>query len=216
MMSSIVLICTSSAVFSFSVDVLFTPDAVVKKSKYGSVQVGRFDYGSYVFSHDGTAVFTIGKTEWDIDCHITPCHAQSGDFRILWNDNDQLILDAGEKSRGRISLKRSNRTRDFAGGVDAPLTDFEVDQLRRGGLMIIEIDEFIVASLDLTGIGTVLEFMAWAKNGQERLAQQYPSPLGYMQTVVESANAPRDILVPFTKPQVQFAIREQNGNPFVP
>ena len=202
--------------YCFSAEIPFSSGAVVKTGSQGTLQFGNAGGGDYVINQYGEAVFNIGTTEWDLDCRNLPCRAQSGPFILSWTQNHELVLKTLENQDGRMSLKRSNRTRDFLSSGPAPLSNFEVDQLRLGGFLIIEKNEFIVATLNLTGIGTVLDFMNWADNDQKLPVKIEPSPLEYMQTMVDYAAAPRDILVPFTKPQVQFAIREQHGNPFVP
>jgi len=200
----------------FVVERLFTPNATIQNSKNGPLQIGTVENGSYALNQSGVAVFQLGDAEWRVDCATLPCTAQSDPITFVANAQNQLVLAATDHKGARISLKRFNRTRDFEIPGQITLTDFDIDQLRMGGSLIFEVDEFIVASVDMTGFGTIEKFMNWMSNGQNMPEKSVQSPLEYMQTTLDAANAPRDILVPYTKPQVQFAIREQNGNPFVP
>lgn len=201
---------------SFNVETLYTPKAAILFQQNQMVQIGPLSVGKYALNKNETALIDLGHTEWIVDCSTENCSAESGPVALVWTAENQMSMNVGTIETARVSLKRSNRTRDFFVDDETELSEAEIHLLRTGGILIFEQDEFIVASVNFTDFDVVFRFVQWLRADQRIDPITIKSHLSYLGTIQDIANAPPNILVPFTKPQVQFAVRGQNGNPFVP
>ncbi len=184
---------------------------------------GNIDAISFEYWPDGRATFSdvhLGaKPIWRIACPSI-CVGYNDAVTISLSDDKRLQMHRPVPEGARISLLHGQRTIDMPDLFTKPIPNDRVHDMSRGGHILIEKDWKIATSFKTDGLSQVLSYLRWRAAGAQGAWPQTEqvattSPFYHLQIEQERQYAPHDQLVPNTKPQIQFAIRAQNGIPFV-
>lgn len=169
--------------------------------------VGQVQGISYAISENGLGVFQARETQWVVRCSVRSCVARS--------DSLFLVVDASGVSvdtdlTGNISVWQNRTSQPLPKG--RPLALFERDTLLAAKSIVLTdpnaasiVEPF---TLSVAGVGVVVAYMEmWLSR------EIIETPTRYL-ALAEGRNiADPSRLVPFTKPQIEFAIRSQVDPP---
>lgn len=166
-----------------------------------SPSFGEKDGVHYVVSPNGTAFFDTRATEWDVVCAAGSCRAVSGPISVVL---DQTGWHLETASQGAVFHWRARVRRAIP--IQKPLNQLELQSLEAGGALQVAQQ---ATRLDMTGFHVVALYMRTISGvlGQPVVADtlsHHKIAQDYQQSAVAQ-------LVPFTKPQIEFAIRAQTS-----
>jgi hypothetical protein len=158
---------------------------------------------AYVFSDSGLGYFHSDEVQWSVRCSEGGCDARGG-LIVLHLDENGLSIDSDLD--GEISVWHNRTAQPLH--KDQPLAQFERATLLSSKNVVVTDSHApsieVPSQLSTDGIKVVLLFMElW--QGLETVE----TPTSHLAlSDGQNASAPAQ-LVPFTKPQIEFAIRSQ-------
>ncbi len=180
---------------------------------YGEPVSGVSDGIPYAVSSNGLAVFSTEETDWLVHCGGSACIAYAQGAAIYLQARDWGVI--ANKGRHVAAVQRKRELYPIP--VQKALSTSEHMRLLSGDRLIFQTDKTEnlsdATAVSLDGINVVMRYMSTMVGVNSSFGQD-PTPKALVQ--LEMADAQRQSgfaqLVPFTKPQVEFAIRAQTGN----
>jgi|GEM_PF-2809009 len=197
----------------------------------------------YDISVDGPAIFyrvhnAARKEIWRVDCTfpLRNCIARSNGLVLSLDANAKPWIIAARRRNSRVSMQVKNYTIDIPDLLNRPLSDGEVTHLSADhSFIVIESDGEVLLRTATKGLDQLISYLRWIKSPQAltmRDARLWPdfraAKLGQAQFSTEVLENSKLQLarsngvneqyirhqIPATKPQVEFAIKAQNGTSF--
>ena len=194
-------------------------------------------YISDEISVDGPAIFfgVSGASRqklWSVYCTqpMRGCMARSRGLVLRVDDLGNARLMAATLPGTRISILERNFSQDrptlFAQQMDAALVDV---LSKEDTFVVLEDDDQIVLHSPTTGIDRVIHYLSWLQSptartlrdarlwprkGELTTQNMTPEVLRRYQIIQRRAVDAKRQLIPYTKPQIEFAIKAQGGRSF--
>lgn len=188
----------------------FGENATIQTLGELAAQSGQRDGIPYVFLPSGLAL--LGQQqEWVVSCRDHGCRARQ---RGVWLNLDAggLRLGIGAGIDARVTALNSNTSRRLTTTIAHPLNPVERAVLASADQILFEAGGSLLWQGDGPTLAVVLAYLEWATGHQGPLTDP-PPYLGARALADQAERSARTRLIPFTKPQVQFAIRAQGGLP---
>lgn len=186
---------------------------------------------------DGPAIFyeidqDVRRELWSVDCRqpLRGCVARAPGLVLRVDEHQQPWLVAAAQHGARTSVQVVNFTQDAPFLLSRPLDAGMLDQLTRSNaFVVIEESGFVAQRTRSTGIAHVANYLAWLNtetartlrdarlwpsHGRLAVGDMTPEVLERYEVMQRRALEAHRQLVPATKPQVEFAMRAQNGQSF--
>lgn len=186
---------------------------------------------------DGPAMFfrveNDRRTElWSVDCRqrMRGCRARAPGLVVRLDDTGRPWLIAAITPTTRISIQRRNHTWNVPALINRPL---DADTLHRmsssNSFLVFEENGRVVQRIRTTGMDEVVAYLQWVSGesartlGDARLwprdqplsaKNMTPSTLERYEIMQRRRLESARQLVPETKPQIEFALRAQDGLSF--
>lgn len=154
---------------------------------------------------------TYPSASWEVRCNTVKCVAFNGGLLLSPDESGKLVLTTTDGRPARISLIDSPGTRDLPFVLNRPIEAAKMVELLGPNpkLMVERPDrqtEFLSFDLFEQIARALLANYPGAYEGRDEDAPHY-------RRLDPTAQADPWQMVPHTKPQIQFAIRSQNGTP---
>lgn len=152
---------------------------------------------------------------WSMDCSDAGnCIAQHPGLQVAITPSGQVALLGNFPQDARLSYLLDGMIADtprvFSEPIDALLESYLVE----GGQLLIETPDENVEILDLTGFDAIVALLRDLSG--RHLIEEQPTIMSRYESLHHSSKDDPYVFLPATKPQIQFAIRAQGGNPFRP
>lgn len=194
-------------------------------------------YISDEISVDGPALFygVSGETRqelWSVYCAqpLRSCVARSAGLVLRIDDKGAPWLIAATLPSSRISIQERNYTQDAPKLFDGPLRADQISKLSgQDAFVIVEEHGRTVLRGRTTGLDRVINYLTWVqgttartlrdarlwpRDGDIRIENMSPEVLERYEVMQRRAMEGQRQLVPATKPQIEFAIKAQDGHSF--
>ena len=172
----------------------------------GEELIGRIGNVAYSISDGGHGIFRTNTSQWLVFCEDGICDAHTENFGLHLDDTGLTIES---HLPGIITIWKNRTSQSLRSSV--PLEFFERATLLSGGdLVIVQTN---LASIEnptrysIDGIETILRYMEISR-GDVALE----SPISHLELLNDQHSLAPPQLVPFTKPQIEFAIRAQQDD----
>ncbi|CUJ14299.1 hypothetical protein [Cognatishimia activa] len=204
------------------------------KSQGGSLQ--------FQLSVDGPALFYLKKNAsrhvlWRVNCALPMrgCVAKATGLVLSINNSGQAVLFAAKPRKARVSLQVKNYTYDSLGLLSAPLTEEQISRLSGPkSFVVIESGTEVILRTPTQGIVEVISYLRWMNTplartlrdarlwpdhqaeefNKDRLSLESREHFEVLKRRHAAVPNRQSVLVPVTKPQIEFAIGAQKGNSF--
>lgn len=170
---------------------------------------------------------------WTVQCRMPfqGCVARSNQAVLRLDDDGDARITAFAAETDRISVQVQNFTIDRPNIFSRPLSTEDIAILDTpGAFVVIETAAETQSRFSTHGISLVVEYLRWLNQttpAPDRDAREFqitdhmqteygatPPELAHLMLAEQNAASPRWQLVPYTKPQIEFAIRAQGGESF--
>ena len=188
-------------------------------------------------SIDGPALFygvtnELRQELWSVHCAqpLRACVARSPGLVLRIDAEMQPWLIAPATPGVRISIQDRNYTQDTPNLLTGPLKADRIKKLSgENSFVIIEENGRVIQRTRTTGLDRVIDYLTWVhgntahtlrdarlwpRNGDIRVQDMTPEVLERYEVMQRRALEAQRQLVPSTKPQIEFAIRAQEGDSF--
>jgi len=183
----------------------------------------------------GDAVFFLKRTaiisrSWTVSCRVAlgGCSAKNGPLRLRLDSGSRVWLSVMTPIESRISIQVKNVAYDTPGLFSRPLKDDHIRLLSKTGASL-NVEQAFDDSLNAStaGLDLVVRYLKWVRDPEIRFKNDAREWQPNKQQANESENvsvlehhgmqnlsdqAPNRRIVPYTKPQVEFAIRAQTNH----
>lgn len=194
-------------------------------------------YVSDEISIDGPALFYGVSSDrraklWSVYCAqpLRACVARASGLVLRIDEHGAPWLIAVTPPGARVSIQSRNYTQEaerlFSRALDADL----IERLsHEKAFVVVEENGSVILRSRTTGIDKVVDYLTWIKgntartlrdarlwprNGDIRVQDMTPAVLERYEVMQRRALEAQRQLVPATKPQIEFAIRAQDGNSY--
>lgn len=186
---------------------------------------------------DGPALFYGVKSDqrqelWSVYCAqpLRACVARAPGLVARIDEAGVPWLIAVTPPGARISIQSRNHTRDVSTLFNQPLDAETIRRLsHEKSFIVVEENSVVMLRTRTAGLDKVIDYLTWLRgmtartlrdarlwprNGSIRVQDMTPEVLERYQIMQRRALEAQKQLVPTTKPQVEFAIRAQDGESF--
>ena len=164
---------------------------------------------SHVFAQTTDAVVRgapVSSDGWLLTCGQDQCNATSGLVSIVCRGAEFSLHTLADFEVQHWHNRTAQPLK-----VGTPLDAFERETLFSGGQLVLidPLDPTVagIAGTSLDGLSKLL-----SQTGNAPACDLETNPMGYRALLDDPAYAGQDQLVPFTKPQVEFAVRAQTAD----
>lgn len=188
-------------------------------------------------SVDGPALFygvsgEFRRELWAVNCAmpLRSCVARAPGLVLRIDDQGQPHLVAAVSPGARISIHERNTTQDHPHLFGRPLPSDIIRRLsEEKTAVVIEEQGRVVLRSSTAGIDRVIDYLTWVqgntartlrdarlwpRNQEMRIQDMTPEVLERYEVMQRRAVEAQRQVVPSTKPQIEFAIRAQEGDSF--